>query len=485
MAQGNVVIRFEEVTFGYSKENLTLDEASFSIREDAKLTLMGQNGAGKSTLFKLITGELKPDKGGVHVLPGTTIAVAKQVMARESMQETIRGYFAHAFAETPYNLEKRIADTLEIVNLSAPLDKPVGDFSGGQQARLLLAYALIQQPDVLLLDEPTNNLDRDGIDHLTAFLIMYPKTALVISHDADFLNSFTEGVLHLDAYTGKIEKYVGNYTDVVEEIAARVERDRAKNAQLLKTIQDRKDKVNFFAHKGGKMRKLASKLREEVAVAEENMVGVRRDDRTIGAFAIPAQPFSEPIVSLKAVKIIQNHEPHRADMDLTLRRGAHLIIAGPNGIGKSTLLRTLADGNDPDATIAGNVKVGYYRQDFSGLDFSETAYASLASAMDQPDNETIRRTGARFLLDGDALATPVGALSEGQKGLLCFARFVLQEPGLLIFDEPTNHINFRHLPVIAKALDDYEGCLIVVSHAEDFVKQIRFDRTLDLATLIK
>ena len=135
--------------------------------------------------------------------------------------------------------------------------------------------------------------------------------------------------------------------------------------------------------------------------------------------------------------------------------------------------------------ITEGVKVGYYRQDFSGLNFDETAYASLEGVMDMPDNETIRRVAARFLLTGDTLATPVGALSEGQKGLLCFARFVLQEPGLLIFDEPTNHINFRHLPVIAKALDEYKGCLIVVSHAEEFVKQITFNEKLDLATLIK
>ena len=480
MAQGNVVVRFEEVSFGYSAENPILDEASFSVREDVKFTLMGQNGAGKSTIFKLITGELKPDKGSIHLSPGASIATAKQVMAREHLTETVRDYFAHAFTEIPYNIDKRIAEALEVVNFTAPLDKLVGDFSGGQQARLLLAYALVQQPDILLLDEPTNNLDRDGIDHLTAFLIMYPKTVLVISHDADFLNSFTEGVIHLDVYTGKVEKYDGNYTDVVEEIAARVERDRAKNAQLLKTIQDRKDKVNFFAHKGGKMRKLASKLKDEVAEAEENMVDVKRDDRTIGDFTIPTQPWSEPVVTLTSLKVIRNHEAHTADVDITLRRNHHMLIAGPNGIGKSTLLRTLAEGKDPGAVITPGVKVGYYKQDFSGLDFNETAYASLAAMMDEPDNETIRRTGAKFLLDGEALATPVGALSEGQKGLLCFARFVLQAPGLLIFDEPTNHINFRHLPVIARALNDYQGCLLVVSHAEDFVKQIRFDRSLDL-----
>ncbi len=485
MELGNVVIRFEGVSYGYSSDNLLLDEVSFSVREDVKLTVMGQNGAGKSTIFKLITGELKPDKGLIHLTSGTTIAIAKQVMDRDFLEKTVREYFTQAFEETPYNLDKRIAEALLVVNLTAPLDKLLKDFSGGQQARLLLAYALIQEPDILLLDEPTNNLDRDGIDHLTAFLIMYPKTVLVISHDADFLNSFTEGVLHLDIYSGKVEKYDGNYLDAVSEIAARVERDRARNAQLLKTIQDRKDKVNFFAHKGGKMRKLASKLKNEVVEAEENLVDVKRDDRTISEFSIPHQPFTEPMVTIDQVKVVKNHSAEEFKVGISLRRGNHLLVRGPNGIGKSTLLRALAEGSQEGAAIAKDVKVGYYRQDFSGLDFNQTAYQSLSAMMDQPDNETIRRTGARFLLDGDALATAVGALSEGQKGLLSFARFTLLAPGLLILDEPTNHINFRHLPVIAQALNEFGGCMIVVSHAEDFLKEIRFDKILELDKLIQ
>ena len=308
MDQGNVIIRFSDVSFAYDEDHLTLDEASFSVRENAKITVMGQNGAGKSTIFKLMTGALKPKEGGIHITKGASIATALQVIPRERMGETVLEYFERAFAEKTYDIERRIKDVLDVVNLVAPLDKPIKDFSGGQQARLLLAYALIQNPDILLLDEPTNNLDKAGIEHLTGFLMMYPKTVLVISHDADFLNSFTEGVLHLDIFTHKVEQYVGNYFNVVAEIAARIEPERMKNARLLKDIQDRKDKVNFFANKGGKMRKLASKLRDQVEEAEDEMVDVRRDDKTIRDFIIPAQEVQTALVTIKYDKVNKNHE---------------------------------------------------------------------------------------------------------------------------------------------------------------------------------
>jgi ATP-binding cassette subfamily F protein 3 len=481
---GNVVIRFSDVTFGYDEERPLLEEASFSVRDSAKITLMGQNGAGKSSIFKLLTGALKSSEGGVHVEQGASIAIAKQVMAREYLDETVRAYFAHAFTgDVPRDLDRRIKDVLETVNLVADLEKKVKDFSGGQQARLLLAFALIQEPDILLLDEPTNNLDQAGIDHLTGFLMMYPKTVLVISHDADFLNAFTEGVLYLDVFTHKIEQYVGNYFDVMEQISARLERERMQNARLLKDIQDRKDKINFFANKGGKMRKLASKLREQVEEAEDEMVDVRREDKTIRDFTIPAQDYIDALVRVSSINIIRNGEAQRKDVDLTIRKGRKLLISGPNGIGKTTLLKTLAEGSDEGIVIGDGVKIGYYRQDFSGLDYDQTVYASLEEMMGVPDNEELRAVASEFLLTAPLLKNKVGSLSEGQKGLLCFARFVLQQPGLLIMDEPTNHINFRHLPVIAKALDAYRGGLIMVSHAPDFVGQIHFDERLDLASL--
>src|SRR6185503_16755642 len=136
-------------------------------------------------------------------------------------------------------------------------------------ARLLLAYALIQNPDILLLDEPTNNLDQAGIEHLTGFLMMYEKTVIVISHDYYFLNAFSDGVLYLDVFTHKIKQYSGNYYDVVEEIAKRIERENAQNARMQAQIKEKRSQAEVFAHKGGKLRSVAKRMREAAETAEE------------------------------------------------------------------------------------------------------------------------------------------------------------------------------------------------------------------------
>ncbi len=495
MDHGNVILRFDKVSFDYGSNKPILDEASFSVRENAKITIMGQNGAGKSTIFKLILGAagvkgditeemtLRPTSGKVNIFNGASIGIGLQVMPKRFFDHTVLEYFETAFQEKTYNLEKLIKDVLEVVQFSTDLNKKIKDFSGGQLARLLLAYALIQEPDILLLDEPTNNLDTEGINHLTGFLMGYQKTVIVISHDANFLNCFTDGVLNLDIYTKKVEQYVGDYFDVIEQISGQIEREERKNAQLKKNIQDRKDKVNFFSNKGGKMRRLASKMRDEIADDEENMVDVKRDDKTIRPFKIPAQRFSDVIVRINSVGVIKNHERVEKKVDIKLFRQSRLEIVGPNGIGKSTLLRDLALSESTGAVISEGAKIGYYQQDFSGLDFSKSVYESLEEVMEAPKNEEIYATGAHFLLTSELMKNKVGSLSEGQKGLLCYARFVLQQPALLILDEPTNHINFRHLPVIAKAIDDFEGAIILVSHMPEFVQQIKLQETLDLAKL--
>ena len=476
-----VIVRFDDVTFEYVDKRPVLEGASFSIRRKAKLTLMGQNGAGKSTLFDLLQGELKPKSGRISITNGATIGAAKQTVERSDFELTVEQYFAKAFEVVPPNLASKMAKAMDAVNFSIPTDRKVGDLSGGQQARLLLAFALLQNPDILLLDEPTNNLDQAGIDHLVEFLIMYEKTVIVISHDADFLNCFTEGVLYLDVHTHTIENYVGDYYSVVEEINKRIEREQRKNAQLEKTIQDRKEKVNFFANKGGKMRKLAKKLKDETEELEENKVDVRKEDKTIREFEIPEQEIVGDIVKITSVKVIIDHKAIDKPVDITLRQRSRLLVSGPNGMGKSTLLRALASGESKGAIIMEGTRVGYYSQDFSTLDYSQTVFDSLHSSMaDGYDTQELRSIAAGFLITGDLMGRTVAELSEGQKGLLSFARLVLMKPGLLILDEPTNHINFRHLPVIAEAINNYQGAIILVSHMPDFVKEIKIPDELDL-----
>lgn len=467
MAQDNVVIRFDEVSFGYGDKSVILDEASFSVRRNSIVTIIGQNGAGKSTIFKLLLGRLKPNRGRISLEVGTKIAIAEQVVSPTNLELTVLDYFKSALPEKEYGIEGDIYKILKTVKLEAPLTKKVKEFSGGEKARLLLAYALISDPDVLLLDEPTNNLDKSGIDFLTTFLVEYKKTCIVISHDSDFLNCFTDGVLNLDVHTHKVEQFVGNYFDVLEDIAAKLERDRMLNARLEKSIKDRFEKVNKLGGKSIAMNQLSRRIREDIAEDREEMVEMRKEDKTIPDFVITNQEFVGYIVKL--------HRP----VENELSKGSRLLVKGPNGIGKSTLLKSIVTQNGAD--INPLIRVGYYSQDFSELNHDQTAFDSLMEVSLIKKAEVVYQAAGRFMLTGDLLRNKIGSLSEGQKGLLCYARFMLQQPGLLILDEPTNHINFRHIPVIAKAINNYAGPVILVSHLPEFVEKIKNITELDLS----
>ncbi|HTK03454.1 MAG TPA: ATP-binding cassette domain-containing protein [Alphaproteobacteria bacterium] len=458
MSQEPVVIRFDKVSFEYPHSKIILDEASFSVHKNSIVTIIGQNGAGKSTIFKLLLGKLTPTGGKINLENGTRIGIAEQMVPVEKADLTILEYF---------NVEaNEIRKIFSKVNLDVPVTKKVKELSGGQKARLLLAYALISNPDVLLLDEPTNNLDKEGVNELTVFLMNYEKTCIVISHDADFLNCFTDGVLNLDIHTKKVEQFVGNYYDVIEEIAAKLERDRQANARLEKSIKDRFLKINKLGGKSIAMSQLARKIRSQIDEDKEDVIEMRQEDRTIPEFDIPNQEYVGYVIKLK--------EPIQTELAKKMR----LQIKGPNGIGKSTLLKKILAGEKAD--INPEIRIGYYSQDFSELDFNQTAFDSLLSVRPQAYPQEVYEMGARFLLTGDILKTKVENLSEGQKGLLCYARLCLQRPGLLILDEPTNHINFRHIPVITQAIENFEGPVIFVSHLPEFFEKIKEVREVEL-----
>lgn len=483
MAPNETVVRFDDVCFDYVFTRPILDEVTFNVRKGSKITIMWQNWAGKSTIFKLITWELKPKRGNIHIDKELTIATAFQVMPASDKDLTIQDYFKKYFRDkTVFNIDRKITEVLDAVNLVAPLDRIVKSFSGWQQARLLLAAALIQNPDILLLDEPTNNLDKDGIYHLEEFLQNYKNTVIVISHDAEFLNSFTDWVLYLDVHTKVVEQYVGNYYNVVDQIQARIERENMKNAQMAKQAQAKKEQAEVFAHKWWKLRLVAKKMREAAEELEEEMVDVRKEDRTIRAFTIPMQEdISWELLKINSVSVLIDHEPVIKNVDVSLRKGRHLLLSWPNGIWKSTLLESIAHNRAIWSIIAPWVKIWYYRQDFSNLNFDNSVYDELkAAARPTITEQELRSTAAGFLINWELMKSRIGDISEWQKWLVAFCSLVLQRPGLLILDEPTNHINFRHIPVIAEALDDFEWAMILVSHVDEFVWQIRIDDYLEL-----
>lgn len=226
------------------------------------------------------------------------------------------------------------------------------------------------------------------------------------------------------------------------------------------------------------MRTLAEEL-------EDEKVDVRQEDKTIRKFIIPAQDeVLGTIATVTSFTTMTMGKVHTRKANITLKKNQHLLLRGPNGIGKSTLLEKIANREEVGVEVGKNVRIGYYRQDFSNSNFDHTVHQILIEAMEKSNTvtreETLRSVAASFLITGDLIHTKFAVLSEGQKGLVAFARLVLEKPGLLILDEPTNHINFRHIPVIAEALNQYTGAMILVSHVPEFVAKIRIDEVLDL-----
>lgn len=487
------VVSFKNVSYEYVYEKPILKEVNFSIRKGSKVTIMGQNGSGKSTIIKLLSGSLKPENGEINRSSISAISTCLQVMPREYSNLSVKDFFKLQLQGNESGLGSRIVSALQKVKFDAPLDRIIKSFSGGQQSRLLLAAALIVEPDIILLDEPTNNLDKNGIHHLTSFIQECEQTCVVISHDEEFLNEFSDTVLYLDVFSKKVEQYDGNYLDVKREITARIARENSENVRLMKAAQEKKDQANKFANKGGGMRKAALKMREQAEEMESEIVDVRKEDKALGAFEIPLQVDAKLggiLLEISSISLpnIRNGAPRPLQLGpMAFRKGDRVRIVGPNGIGKTTLLEMIMachGGNKATGGIETNkaAKIGYYRQDFSTLDFDETVLESLRSASDGKHSEQeIRKIGAKFFLSSELVKQRIATLSEGQKGLLSLARLLLLQPAVLLLDEPTNHINFRHLPAIAKALNAFKGVLLLVSHDDDFVRKVKMDQELDLA----
>ena len=507
-----------------------LTGVSFAADETDRIGVIGTNGCGKSTLFKLILGELTPDRGSVHISKDKTVGILRQddafeafegqdgeasaleVMynsfpellraeARLSVLETLladgkehegRSYDSLASEFTALNesfirgggleFRGRCASTLAKMGFdSDAIKRPFSSLSGGQRTRLALCRELCREPDILMLDEPTNHLDMETLGWLESFLASYKKCVLVISHDRYFLDRVTNKTLLIEHTRAKL--YNGNYTKSAEQrkIDREIQERHYKNQQ--KEIQRQEAYIAQQRAWNRERNIIAAESRLKLLEKMELVERPENDPRGIGFKFSSSIASGNDVMTLKSVCFAYPSSPALIrDLSLTVKRGDRLFIVGPNGCGKSTLIKMLMSRLLPTSgyiDMGYNVNVGYYDQENQNLTPSNTVLEELWGAYRTRTELEMRNTLARFRFVGDDVYKLVGELSGGERARLTLSKLVLSDINLLILDEPTNHLDIGSREALETAISEFDGTVIAVSHDRYFLGKLA-TRLLDL-----
>ncbi len=501
-------------------DNVIVAGGSFHIEDHEKAALVGPNGAGKTTLFKMIVGELPFDGGEITLTRGKTLGYLAQhqemvsgntiyeevrlakadIIAMEQQIRTIETELKHlegdalsarlntyhrltaAFEqENGYACESEITGVLKGLGFCEDdFSKPVDTLSGGQKTRVSLGKLLLTRPDILLLDEPTNHLDLNSIAWLETYLLNYPGAVLIVSHDRYFLDRVVTKVLEIEM--GKLMTYMGNYSEYAEK------KRRLREAQLKEYLNQQQE----IRHHEAVIEKLRSFNREKsIKRAEsrekmlEKITPVEKPVEMNTEIHLNLEPSRESGNDVLFVEHLSKAFPNQVlfrDVNFELRRGEHVAIIGDNGTGKTTLLKILNQVIPADSgtfTLGTNVEIGYYDQEHHVLHMEKTIFDEISD--DYPDltNTKIRNMLAAFLFTGDDVFKRIGDLSGGERGRVSLAKLMLSKANFLILDEPTNHLDITSKEILEKALNDYTGTLLYVSHDRYFINQTA-TRILDL-----
>ena len=490
------------------------ENISIKFGEGNRYGLIGANGCGKSTFMKILANKLEPSAGQVMLDKQDKIGVLGQdqfayeevsvidtvIMGDQELwqikQERDRIYslpemseeegmkvaeLEVAFAEMDgYTAESRAGELL--LGLDIPEHQHFGLMSAvapGWKLRVLLAQVLFAEPDIMLLDEPTNNLDINSIRWLEEILNQRKSTMIIISHDRHFLNSVCTHMADLDF--GEIRLYPGNYDDYMIASTQSRERLLADNAKKKAQISELQTFVSRFSANASKAKQATSRARriEKIKLDE-----VKPSSRISPFIRFPQKKkLFRQAFELEAVSNGYD-EALFEDLDLMLEVGKRLAVIGPNGIGKSTFLKTLTReklASSGEVKWSENANIGYYAQD-NNEEF--TLGQSLFEWMSQwreptDDDQTVRGILGRMLFSQDDIKKPVTALSGGEKGRMMFGKLMMQKPNVLIMDEPTNHMDMESIEALNLALENYEGTLVFVSHDREFVSSLA-TRILDM-----
>ena len=470
--------------------------------------LIGANGCGKSTLMKILSGDLEPSAGNVSVSPNERLGTLRQdqfafedftvidtvIMGHKELwqvkQERDRIYSLPEMSEEEgmqvadlevefaeldgYTAESRAGEIL--LGLDIPLEQHFGLMSAvapGWKLRVLLAQALFANPDIMLLDEPTNNLDINTIRWLEDVLNQRNSTMIIISHDRHFLNSVCTHMADLDY--GELRVYPGNYDEYMLAATQARERLQADNAKKKAQIAELQTFVSRFSANASKARQATSRAKQIEKIKLDEI----KPSSRVNPFIRFDQTKKLHRLALEVEKLSKGYgdEPLFKNLNLMVAVGERVAVIGPNGIGKTTLLKTLVGELTPDAGAvkwSENSEIGYFAQDHAH-DFAEDI--GLLEWMTQwrkesDDDQTIRGTLGRMLFSHDEIKKSVQVLSGGEKGRMLFGKLILQKNNIMVMDEPTNHLDMESIESLNLALENYPGTLIFVSHDREFVSSL-------------
>ncbi len=509
-----IVLSANNLTKTYGTD-VIIDKASFHLNAGDKVGIIGRNGAGKTTLLNMLTGELSCDEGEFFVSQNTRIGYLKQrdnFSSEGTVLEEIEGIFSglreleneiaelsDKVAENPHDtglinrldeLQHRFdreggytykSEMIGILNSMAFdesfYNKKISSLSGGERTRLALAALLLEKPDILLLDEPTNHLDIGTLKWLEQYLEAYRGTIMIVSHDRYFLDRTVNRIFEVENH--KVYSYQGKYSDYAAQKKLRRETElRAYNNQQ-REIARQEEMIRRMKQRG------TEHLAKRAASREKRLDMLERIERPESEMGKMKINFKENFPSGGDVIMAENLEKsfgrgaeHRElfhGVNLDIKRGERICILGPNGVGKTTLLRVLLGELTPDAgylKIGHNVAFGYYDQGQLLLSDANTVLEELKESYRLYTDTEMRSILGRFLFRGEEVFLPVGSLSGGEKARLSLLKLMLSGANTLILDEPTNHLDIESKEVFEEALMEFPGTVIVVSHDRYFLQRI-------------
>ncbi|MEC7927388.1 MAG: ABC-F family ATP-binding cassette domain-containing protein [Candidatus Neomarinimicrobiota bacterium] len=503
------MIRLKSLSKSFPDGEL-FSNVNFTIQGEMRAGLVGSNGSGKTTLLRIMLGEESPDSGNVQIEKSITIGYLAQDITpgsdRSILEEVLEAYpevrelegkiksltealsvnsenmeLVNQLGETQnrfealdgWNLEEKAKKILSGLGFrDEQYTQTMETFSGGWRMRVAIAAILLQEPDILFLDEPTNHLDLEATIWLESFLSDWKNSMVMISHDREFLDRSVNHIIEIDLK--KITLYHGNYSKYKEEKALRLEQHWAAYKNQQKQIKDTERFIERFRYKNTKATQVQSRAKmlekmEKIEAPTENNQAMN---------LILPQPSRPPLNMASCLKVNKNYgniEVFNA-MNLTVQRGQKIGLVGPNGAGKSTLLKLLAGKENTtggEIRIANRADIGYYAQhQLETLKPDKTVFETIREVSSGWSESEIRTYLGSFLFSGDEIEKTVKVLSGGEKARLALARMLVEPSHLLLLDEPTNHLDMVTRNVVEKALSQFTGSIVCISHDRHFLNKV-------------